>query len=242
MTHASNGERLSSLNKPSILFMSQYDFDSNQEGDWEEPESTAWNEADWQAFIRKSDREISRFISAYNRSRNEPDRLDSVSKLMGWSRDDWTGLDDIDLDEEQMKEIRPIPPDELNTIEPYTLHKHPLYISTSGLFSYLRSSWEHLMMHNRAQPAPNLAWSFCASLADSERHCLLATTCLDLGDFLLALCHLKRAHSALNESMRLNRLFTHHSKRIFQEYLEESDIRMHDLREIWLRVMSDCRR
>ena len=97
-------------------------------------------------------------------------------------------------------------------------------------------------MHNRSQPAPNLSWSFCASLADAERHSLLATTCLDLGDFLLALCHLKRAHSALNESMRLNRLFAHHSKRIFKEYLEESDVRMHDLREIWLRVMNECRR
>ena len=38
--------------------MSQYDFDSNQEGDWEEPESTAWNEADWQVYLRKSDREV----------------------------------------------------------------------------------------------------------------------------------------------------------------------------------------
>ena len=57
--------------------MSQYDFDSNQEGDWEEPENTAWNEADWQSYIRKSDREVSSFITAYNRCRNEPDRLES---------------------------------------------------------------------------------------------------------------------------------------------------------------------
>ena len=161
---------------------------------------------------------------------------------MGWSLQDWSGLDDLELDEDQIKEIRPMPLDELHTIEPYTLHKHPLYISSCGFFSYLRSSWEHMMMHNRSQPAPNLSWSFCASLADAERHSLLATTCLDLGDFLLALCHLKRAHSALNESMRLNRLFTHHSKRIFKEYLEESNVRMHDLREIWLRVMNECRR
>jgi len=37
-------------------------------------------------------------------------------------------------------------------------------------------------------------------------------------------------------------MFSHHSKKIFSEYLEESDLRMHDLREICLRVMSDCRR
>ena len=46
--------------------MSQYDFDSNQEGEWEELESTAWNEADWQTYVRKSDREISKIHYSYN--------------------------------------------------------------------------------------------------------------------------------------------------------------------------------
>ena len=222
--------------------MSQYDYDNNQEGDWDEPENTAWNEADWQSYVRKSDREVSRFITAYNKSRNETDRLEATSKIMGWMKEDWSCLDDLDLDEDQIKEIRPVPLDEIQKMDPYTVHKHPVYVSTTALFSFLRSSWEHMMMHNREQPPPNLSWSYCASLADSERNCMLAATCLDLGDYLLGLCHLKRAHAALNESMRLNRLFTHHSNKIFQEYLEESDMRMHDLREICLRVMSDCRR
>ena len=73
------------------------------------------------------------------------------------------------------------------------------------------------MRHNRKQPEASLSWSYCASLADAERHCLLAANCLDLGDFLLAVCHLKKAHSALNESMRLNRLFSHQSPKVFQK-------------------------
>jgi len=44
--------------------MSQYDFDGNQDGEWEENENVAWNESDWQEYVRKSDKEISRFISA----------------------------------------------------------------------------------------------------------------------------------------------------------------------------------
>ena len=115
--------------------MSQYDFDSNQEGDWEEPENTAWNEADWQSYIRKSDREVSSFITAYNRCRNEPDRLEATSKIMGWAKEDWTCLEDIELDEEQLKEIRPVPLDELHKIEPYTVHKHPcLYFHLCPVF------------------------------------------------------------------------------------------------------------
>ena len=70
---------------------------------------------------------------------------------------------------------------------------------------------------------------------------MLAANSLDLGDYLLAVCHFKKAHSALNESMRLNRLFTHHSEKLFLKYLRETDIRMHDLREIWLRIIQDCR-
>ena len=81
--------------------MSQYDFDSNQEGEWEEPESTAWNEADWQNYVRKTDREVSRFITAYNKCRNEEDRLESTSKIMGWIKEDWSCIDDLELDEEQ---------------------------------------------------------------------------------------------------------------------------------------------
>tara|TARA_B100001093_G_scaffold506446_1_gene565353 strand:- start:773 stop:1069 length:297 start_codon:yes stop_codon:yes gene_type:complete len=97
------------------------------------------------------------------------------------------------------------------------------------------------MRNNRNQAAPHLAWSYCASLADGERHSLLAANCLDLGDFLLAVCHFKKAHSALNESLRLNRLFSHQVDSITQKYQRESNMRLHDLREIWLRVMHDCR-
>ena len=222
--------------------MSQYDFDSNQEGDWEEPESTAWNEADWQVYLRKSDREVARFITAYNKCRHEKDRLEATSKIMGWVKEDWTCMDDFELDDDQIKEIRPIPIDELNKMEPYTVHKHPVFISASAFFSFLRSSWEHLMLHNRKKLDPKLSWSYSASLSDAEKQSLLAASCLDLGDYLIALCHLKRAHTALNESMRINRLFSHHSDKIFRKYIIEADVRMHDLREIWLRVMNDCRR
>ena len=31
--------------------MSQYEFESNQDGDWDDNEEVAWNEADWQNFF-----------------------------------------------------------------------------------------------------------------------------------------------------------------------------------------------
>ena len=222
--------------------MSQYEFDGNNDGEWEDNGDIAWNEADWQKFLRKSDKEISRFIAAYNKSKEAPDRLDAIASIMGWQNEDWASIDDIEMDEEQMRQLKPLDMEEVRHMDPYTIHRHPIYISSSALYSYLRNAWEHLMSHNRKQPEAHLAWGYCASLADGERHSFLAANSLDLGDYLLAVCHLKKAHAALNESLRINRLFSHHNEGIFEEYLKETNLRMHDLREIWLRVMHDCRK
>ena len=67
--------------------MSQYEFESNQDGEWDDNEEVAWNEADWQNFLRKSDKEVARFITVYNKVKNDPDRLDAAATLMGWQRD-----------------------------------------------------------------------------------------------------------------------------------------------------------
>ena len=161
---------------------------------------------------------------------------------MGWQNEDWASIDDIEMDEEQMRQLKPLDMEEVRHMDPYTIHRHPIYISSSALYSYLRNAWEHLMRHNRQQPEAHLAWGYCASLADGERHSFLAANSLDLGDYLLAVCHLKKAHAALNESLRINRLFSHQNEGVFEEYLKETNLRLHDLREIWLRVMHDCRK
>ena len=221
--------------------MSQYDFENNHDGEWEDNGEVAWNEADWQKFLRNADKEISTFITAYNNVSDEPERIDETAAIMGWQRDDWSSLDE-ELDEETMKQMRPVEMEELRKMDPYTIHRHPIYISAIGLYAYLRNSWEHYMRNNREQSAPHLTWSYCSSLAEGERHAILASNCLDLGDYLLAVCHFKKAHAALNESLRLNRLFTHQTEKVFQKYQKESNMRLHDLREIWLRVMHDCRK
>ena len=58
---------------------------------------------------------------------------------MGWHREDWSSQDD-DLDEEEIKQIKSVEMEELNKIEPYTIHRHPIYISSAGLYAYLRNS------------------------------------------------------------------------------------------------------
>ena len=222
--------------------MSQYDYEGNNEGDWDEGGELAWNESDWQIFLRNSDKEVARFMTAYNKVKDQEDRLDAAASLMGWHRDDWSSTDEIELDENDLPVIKPVDIEEINNMDPYTIHRHPIYITSNALFSYLRASWEQLMRNNKEKNETDLVWGYSVSLADAEKHCIMAANSLDLGDFLLAVCHFKKAHSALNESMRINRLFKHHNRKKIKLYFEETNIRMHDLREIWLRVMSDCRR
>ena len=42
--------------------MNQYEFEGSNEGDWEEGGDLAWNESDWQVFLKNSDKEVARFI------------------------------------------------------------------------------------------------------------------------------------------------------------------------------------
>ena len=222
--------------------MSQYEYEGNNEGDWDEGGDLAWNESDWQIFLRNSDKEVARFMTAYNKVKDQDDRLDAAASLMGWHRDDWSSTDEIELDENDLPVIKPVDIEEINNMDPYTIHRHPIYITSNALFSYLRASWEQLMRNNEEQNESDFVWGYSVSLADAEKHRIMAANSLDLGDFLLAVCHFKKAHSALNESMRINRLFKHHNPKKIRSYFEETNIRMYDLREIWLRVMSDCRR
>ena len=222
--------------------MNQYEFEGSNEGDWEEGGDLAWNESDWQVFLKNSDKEVARFIIAYNKVKDQDDRLDAAANLMGWHRDDWSSSDEIELDENDLPLIRPMEIEEVNNMDPYTIHRHPIYITSNALISYLRASWEQLMRKNKESNSSYLVWGYSVSLADAEKHCIMAANSLDLGDFLLAVCHFKKAHSALNESMRINRLFKHHNSNKIKIYMEETNVRMHDLREIWIRVMNDCRR
>ena len=97
--------------------MSQYEFESNHDGDWDDNEEVAWNEADWQDFLRKSDKEVARFITVYNKVKKNPDRLDAAASLMGWHRDDWSSTDEIDMDVDEIQQLRPLDIDEVKKMD-----------------------------------------------------------------------------------------------------------------------------
>ncbi|MGJ3243950.1 MAG: hypothetical protein ACFE0O_13490 [Opitutales bacterium] len=227
---------------------SENDFD----GEWEDRGDVAWNEWDWRQYLRKADRETLRFISLYESLKNEPNHLDEVARRMGWDREDWAPAQEDDdergVEPPDLSAIGESPPSQipdaafdLDDFDPYTMHRHPVYIVSYGLYQTIRRGWEAFMDAHAESLTPAFTWRFGESLRRGENQALQAVQALDLGDYGLAVCHLKAAHAAVNQSLGLLQTLTSKRSAILRLFLQEMNRRLFDLREIWLRVLADCR-
>ena len=147
-------------------------------------------------------------------------------------------------EESQSDSIDTNHPNELGDINdgaPYTLHRHPVFVVTRSLYRYLHKSWEHFMLHSEHAISPKLSWDYANSLHLAEMNVLLSIQALDLGDFGLSICHLKNSLSALNQTIHILDQVTHSNAALLHGFRDEARIRIFDLRELWIRVLGDCR-
>lgn len=224
--------------------MTNYNFDSQPEGDWEDRGNLTWNELDWQQFLHRQEREIARFLKFYDECGLEAsERLDWVARQMGWDADDWSVSDlpeESDLEEPESWDAEPAGPNEPADTDPYTLHRHPVFVVCSGLFLQIRFLWRTALRSHPAKVNALECWDFSECLNEAERHSLIAMQCMDTGDLLLCVVHMKRALRGLNLAMSLlPRLAqTAMAGEFFRQAMQS---RLFDLREVFLRVMQDCR-
>ena len=217
--------------------MSEPNFE-NPESNWDEPASGShWGESKWRNYLQRADRDAAKFLSYYNSLKDNPNHLDEIASLMGWDANDISMTDEFsnpDLEDDAI--------DAENTDDsPYTLHKHPVIIVSKALFRYLRQSWEHFLNHNETQIPGKLVWSYADSLHKAESNVVLSIQALDLGDFGLTVCHLKNSLEALNQTIALLSQLEHPNQEFLDAFRHEIRIRIFDLRELWIRVMTDCR-
>lgn len=218
--------------------MSNYDFDSNPEGDWEDRGDLAWNEFDWQHYLRQNEQEVVRFLSLYQKLKSQPNHLDDIAHLMGWDLSDWSMLDDFEENSEEPAQESTAEVD----LSPYTVHRHPVYIATHSIYQLLRILWEHLLANSDPQQlSGQLSWEFAKSVHAGELNALMAINALDVGDLALTVCHLKNALAALNHSLRIVQQIPTTACRDIPIFQREATTALFDLREIWLRVMNECR-
>ncbi|MGB0744333.1 MAG: hypothetical protein ACPGSB_07385 [Opitutales bacterium] len=221
--------------------MSDPNFDHSEGDDWEEFPSNEfnWSETQWRTYLYRSDRDTAKFLSIYNSVKNKPNHLDEVATLMGWDAEDISMTDDFSFIE--MEDELPEADQDQHESGPYTLHRHPVFVVTRSLYRYLHQSWEHYISENPRIVSTKLCWDYANSLHQAEMNVLLSIQALDLGDFGLSVCHLKNSLSALNQSLNLLNELTHPNQDYLENFRKEVRIRLFDLRELWIRVMGDCR-
>jgi hypothetical protein len=213
--------------------MSDFDSDKIPEGDWDDRGELAWNEFDWENYLREQDEVIRRYLAHYERLKGQSDRIDEVAHLMGWDEEVW-GTDDMEAEEAADAE-----PNDFD-FEPYTLHKNPVFIATKAIYLSLSRNWQGVATEAEKVAQP-LALAFQSALHRGEQQSTLAIQALDLGDYAMAISLFKRALRELNSALALldEQAIGHH--RAAAAFREDALPRLFDLREIWLRVMNECR-
>ena len=87
----------------------------------------------------------------------------------------------------------------------------------------------------------DLAIAFQSSLQRGEEHAVLAVQALDFGDYAMAVSLFKRALCELNQTLSLLDERAVNGSRSLSHFRTDALPRLFDLREIWLRVMKECR-
>ncbi|NDC74422.1 hypothetical protein EBZ70_03810 [bacterium] len=212
------------------------------DNDWEDRGELVWNEFDWERYLRQQDETVSKYLALYEELQTKPERLDEAAKQMGWGVEEWTseavldGEDDDDDagdgDESEM--------DLGDESDPYTLHKNPIYVATRALFLSLKRAWEQLA--DSAERVPQkLALSYYAALIRTEDQAMQAVSALDFGDYAMAISLFKRALRDLNTTLAALLAEENEDNHSLSFYRALALPRLFDLREVWLRVMGECR-
>ena len=159
--------------------MSKFDSDSGSEDPWDDRGELAWNEFDWERYLREQEETIQRYQRLYDAALHREERIDFVAGQMQWESSD------------EAEEAEPADEEDDDEDGVYTLHKNPLYISTRAIFRGVILPWERLGADAATVPQP-LAVRLLSALRRSETQAVEAIHALDFGDYAMAVTLFKR--------------------------------------------------
>ncbi|MDB4473375.1 hypothetical protein N9023_00065 [Opitutaceae bacterium] len=218
--------------------MSNFESDSPSENEWDDRGELAWNEFDWEHYLRQQDETVLRYIGFYELLEGRADRLDEVAHRMHWDEESWSSDSDFEPPSEIAEPKGESSANDRET-DPYTLHKNPVFIATKGIFMTLTRAWERTAERIDRVPQP-LALQLHSAMHRAEQQAMFAISALDFGDYAMAISLLKRALRELNHCFSLLGAEENPTKAI-ERFRDFASPRLFDLREVWLRVMSECR-
>jgi hypothetical protein len=215
--------------------MKNKDSDGSSDHEWEEAGDLVWREIDWEQYLREQDAAIGEYLDHYDALAGHTERLDEVARRMGWAQSGEEAEIDNPVESDQTSE-----PSTDDDWEPCTLPTNPVYIATKALHLSLTKTWERLAADPVRVPPP-LGIAMLATLNRAHEQAGLASQALDLGDYGLATCLFKRALRELNTALAHFDAGADGGPAGLVAYREYALPRLFDLREIWLRVMHECR-
>ncbi len=218
--------------------MSNFDSDGSFEHEWNDRGDLAWNEFDWERYLREQEETTNRYLAFYEHCLGNPQRIDEVARNMGWDDSQW---DSQDPKASELDEVPDILSEDFGPeSEVYTLHKNPIFISTKALFLRVRRKWE-LIASDSSTVTQAMAVGYLTSLHHGEDQSVQAIHALEFGDYSMAISLFKRALSGLNHTLALLNDVEANKWHHVAQYRQEVMMTMFDLREIWLRVIGECR-
>ena len=219
--------------------MNNYNFEGQPDGDWDDRGDLSWQNYDWRHYISRHEDEVERFIDLYNGLKDQPEHLDETARQMGWDTGDWSVGDDDDsylpLSDDTFEDS-----DDDDDGEPYTLLRHPVFVVVRGLYRYLRRMWSHYLASDKAVSDARTTWIYSQLLTEGEMHALMALQSIDTGDYQLAICQIKIALEDINRTFTVIPVLFPANDPTKQLMEREISVRLFDLREMFLRLISDC--
>ena len=146
---------------------------------------------------------------------------------------DFEKIDHLDIDSDSYENM---------SQNPYTIHCHPVYIVCSGLFADIRESFLELLKRTSFPYKSSELWDFGITLSKTENEFFMAIHALDLADFLLSICHMKRVLVNLNRMLDWQARFRKKSFSGVEIWDKNTMARLFDLREVCLRLIQECRK
>jgi hypothetical protein len=218
--------------------MSNFESDGSAENEWNDRGELAWNEFDWERYLREQDETINRYLAFYEACISNPKRIDEVARFMGWDDSQWDSSESTPSDDPSATEI--LAEEYASVPEVYTLHKNPIFIATKAIYLRARRNWE-LLASDSSKVPQDIAIAYLSSLNTGEDHAVQAIHALEFGDYAMAISLFKRALSTLNQTLALLHQPDDSKERHILAYHGDVIMSIFDLREIWLRVISECR-
>lgn len=217
--------------------MNNFDYEGFPGNDWEDRGELRWNEFDWERYLKTQDDAIVQYLAVYDPLAASPGRIDEVARKLGWeSTGSWDNAGEARAEEPRSDDAA-VADDEL---APYTVHRNPAFVATRALAASTAFFAGKAAQDPALFPAQN-AVAFLQELQAAEVSAVLAIQDLDFGDYALGISLFKRALASLNRALGALQPAGSAGNRQFAEFRDYALPRLFDLREIWLRVMNECR-